>query len=127
MPSSQAQKTLIQATYSKARLDPKHTAYIEAHGTGTQAGDPIEVNAIAGSIGSANSLNQPLFIGSIKTSIGHLESASGLAGLIKATLCLKKGLVPPSINFEEANPSLVLHEKNIKVCPHSVLNPLSSD
>ena len=116
MPSSEAQQKLIQTTYSKARLDPHRTAYIEAHGTGTVAGDPIEVNAIATSIGCAKNPEMPLLIGSIKTNIGHLESASGLAGLIKATLCLEKGLVPPNINFEQVNPSLLLHERNMKVC-----------
>ena len=115
MPSSEAQQVLIQNTYSKARLDAQHTAYIEAHGTGTAAGDPIEVNAIAASIGYAKSRDKPLLIGSIKTNIGHLESASGLAGLIKATLCLEKGLIPPNINFVEVNPALLLHERNMKV------------
>ena len=115
MPSSQAQQELIQATYSKAGIDVQQTAYIEAHGTGTAAGDPVEVSALAASIGYAKTSDKPLLIGSIKTNIGHLESASGIAGLIKATLCLEKGLIPPSINLVEVNPSLRLHERNMKV------------
>jgi acyl transferase domain-containing protein len=102
-PSLQAQVSLISSCYQKVGLDPRETQYFEAHGTGTQAGDVVEAQAIA-SIFEAN-LN-PLLIGSIKTNIGHTEAASGLASIIKTAVALEKGIIPATINFEKANPQL---------------------
>lgn len=115
MPSGEAQMNLIQDTYLQAGLDPLLTPYVEAHGTGTKAGDPIEVDAIAAALSSSRDPSKPLLIGSVKANVGHLESASGLAGLIKAVLCLEKGMVPPSVNFETVNPALRLEEKSMRV------------
>ncbi|KAL8717792.1 MAG: hypothetical protein Q9181_008282, partial [Wetmoreana brouardii] len=115
MPCSKAQANLIREAYEQARLDPLDTAYIEAHGTGTKAGDPIEVEAIATVFSRMRHPSRPLLIGSVKANIGHLESASGLAGLIKAVLCLEKGMIPPSINFETENVDLHLHERCMRV------------
>lgn len=115
MPSREAQDTLIREAYEQARLDPLDTHYVEAHGTGTKAGDPIEVEAIASALSKSRDPSKPLTIGSVKANIGHLESASGLAGLVKAVLCLEKGLVPPSINFETENVDLHMQEKSMRV------------
>lgn len=115
MPSREAQEALIREAYGNARLDPLDTHYVEAHGTGTKAGDPIEVEAIASLLSRSRSPSRPLVIGSVKANIGHLESASGLAGLIKAVLCLEKGQIPPSINFETENANLHLQEKCMRV------------
>ena len=115
MPSRDAQINLMRDAYKQAQLDPLETSYVEAHGTGTEAGDPIEVEAIATALSSSRNSSTPLFVGSIKANIGHLESTSGLAGLIKAILCLQKGMIAPSINFETENPNLHLEERCMKV------------
>jgi acyl transferase domain-containing protein/NADPH:quinone reductase-like Zn-dependent oxidoreductase len=111
-PSLHAQKALISGCYLKAGLDPMETQYFEAHGTGTQAGDVVEAQAIASIFGSNP---DPLLIGSIKTNIGHTEAASGLASIIKTAVALQKGVIPATINFEKANPQLTLEEWNLKV------------
>lgn len=115
MPSCQAQLAMMQDAYSQAQLHPLDTQYIEAHGTGTTAGDPIEVEAIANALSLSRPISTPLFLGSVKTNIGHLESASGIAGLIKAVLCVEKGMLLPSINFEIENANLRLEQRNMKV------------
>ncbi|RFU36270.1 hypothetical protein B7463_g122, partial [Scytalidium lignicola] len=115
LPSQKAQEDLIRATYKSAGLEMNQTGYFEAHGTGTQAGDPIETGAIGTTIGATKLPEDPLLIGSIKTNIGHLEGASGVAGIIKAVLILEKGLIPASLGFETPNPKLRLKEYNLKV------------
>ncbi|KAI9879283.1 MAG: hypothetical protein M1830_009013 [Pleopsidium flavum] len=114
-PSQEAQEELIRACYRKAGLDPSHTAYFEAHGTGTPTGDPIEARAVASVFQDKRLSEQPLRMGSIKTNIGHTETASGLASIIKVALALEKGQIPPSINFEKPNEKLHLEEWNLKV------------
>lgn len=121
MPSSAAQESMIRAAYTRAGLDPLVTGYVEAHGTGTSAGDPVEADAIAAALGRARTSSNPIIIGSIKTNIGHLENASGLAGLIKAVLILEKGMIPPNINFEKANDQISLEERNMKLWRHNSL------
>ncbi|KAE8373903.1 hypothetical protein BDV26DRAFT_296514 [Aspergillus bertholletiae] len=111
-PSLEAQERLVRSCYQKAGLDPVETQYFEAHGTGTQSGDTIEAQGIATVFAARQ---QPLPIGSIKTNIGHTEAASGLASIIKTALAMEKGVIPPSINFKEANPKLKLDEWNLKV------------
>lgn len=124
-PSRAAQEELMRACYAGARLDPKDTTYVEAHGTGTQAGDATEIAAIGAVFGGEKKgqgrglRKGPLYVGSVKTNIGHLEAASGLAGVIKTALCLEKGLIPPNANFERANERLELEKWNIKVSEHA--------
>lgn len=113
-PSGEAQEALVRDCYRRAGLDPAQTAYFEAHGTGTPTGDPIEVAAIA-SVFKDTRKNEPLRIGSVKTNIGHTETASGVAAIIKVALALEKGQIPPSINFEEPNAKLHLDEWKLKV------------
>ncbi|KAL8882951.1 MAG: hypothetical protein Q9198_000127 [Flavoplaca austrocitrina] len=115
MPSREAQMNLIREAYAQVGLDPLLTRYVEAHGTGTKAGDPIEVDAIAAALSISRDPSKPLLIGSVKANIGHLESASGLAGFIKTVLCLERGMIPPSVNFETENPALGLEEKCMKI------------
>ncbi|KAI0145929.1 putative polyketide synthase [Hypoxylon sp. NC0597] len=105
-PSSLAQERLIRATYERAGLSMVPTRYFEAHGTGTSVGDPCEVRAISAAFEDARSVSDPLLIGAVKSSIGHLEGASGLAGVIKAVLVLEKGIIPPNANFEKLNPKI---------------------
>ncbi len=101
VPSGDAQERLIRRTYESAGLERKFTRYFEAHGTGTLTGDPKEARAIAMAFDGQRSLDDPLYIGSVKTNIGHLEGASGIAGLIKTILVLEKGIIPPNIWFEK--------------------------
>ena len=117
LPSKDAQEGLIRSVYKAADLDPSDTLYVEAHGTGTKVGDPIEAEAI--SCAMATGRSSPLMIGSVKTNIGHLEAASGLAGVIKTTRILETGLIPPNINFEKPNESIPLTDWKLKVssCP----------
>lgn len=113
LPSSEAQEELISKTYSNAGLDPADTQYFEAHGTGTPAGDPRETRAI-GAVFASNR-KQPLIVGSVKTCIGHLEGASGLAGIIKATLSLEKKRIPPNMHFNTPNPDIHFEDWKIRV------------
>ena len=113
LPSKDAQEDLIRSVYEAAGLDPLDTSYVEAHGTGTKVGDPIEAEAI--SCAMATGRPSPLIIGSVKTNIGHLEAASGLAGVIKTTRILETGLIPPNINFEKPNENIPLTDWKLKV------------
>lgn len=105
-PSSEAQIQLIRRTYAAAGLDLQSTSYVEAHGTGTPTGDPIEASSIGEAFGADRDSDQPLYIGSVKSNIGHLEGASGLAGIIKTVLVLENGVIPPICNFEAVNPAI---------------------
>ena len=115
LPSSEAQEQLIRQTYDNAGLTLKTTMYCEAHGTGTAAGDPLECKALAKTFGEARPSDSPLIVGSIKTNIGHLEGAAGLAGVLKVVLAFEKGLIPPNTNFEEATPRISFQESNLEV------------
>ncbi|KAJ6150676.1 hypothetical protein N7470_007270 [Penicillium chermesinum] len=102
-PSRQAQAELIRDTYQKAGLDMHLTRYVEAHGTGTPVGDPIEAGAIADAFQSSISPARPLYVGSVKSNIGHLEGTSGIAGLIKSVLMLEQGMIPAIAGLENVN------------------------
>jgi acyl transferase domain-containing protein len=115
VPSSDAQESLIRSTYRKAKLPLCDTRYFETHGTGTQVGDPLEAGAIGRVFGPERSSVDPIYAGSIKTNIGHLESASGLAGFIKAVMILEKAIILPNLRFENPNSKLKLDEWNIRV------------
>ncbi|SDP98143.1 type I polyketide synthase [Lentzea jiangxiensis] len=104
VPSAEAQTALLRETYSKAGVRPEDVVYVEAHGTGTPVGDPIECTALGTALGGDR--EAPLPIGSVKTNIGHLESASGMAGLFKAMLVLRHGTVPASLHGLPANPDI---------------------
>ncbi|KIX09429.1 uncharacterized protein Z518_00509 [Rhinocladiella mackenziei CBS 650.93] len=110
-PSPESQADLIRFTYQEAGLSFNDTGYFEAHGTGTALGDPMELSAIGQTFGRAREASkEPLYVGSIKTNIGHTEGCSGLAGVIKSVLCLEKGLIPPNAGFEKINPKLRLDD-----------------
>lgn len=113
-PTKQAQMQLIQDTYAAGGLDFTQTRYFEAHVTGTPVGDPIEAGAIAGIFNAYRSKQEPLFIGAVKSNVGHLEGAAGIAGLMKTIMVLESGIIPPNIWFEKPNPSIPLDEWNIK-------------
>jgi phthiocerol/phenolphthiocerol synthesis type-I polyketide synthase C len=123
VPSGNAQEALIKRIYSRAEIDPDRLAFVEAHGTGTPVGDPIEANALGRGLGLRRSA--PLPIGSIKTNIGHLEPASGLAGLVKSVLALNHGILPRSLHFSKPNPAIEFDRLNLEVCNKPLLLPNS--
>ncbi|MGA5134658.1 SDR family NAD(P)-dependent oxidoreductase [Streptomyces olivoreticuli] len=98
LPSARAQAELLRTVYERAGLDPGDLLYVEAHGTGTPAGDPLECEAIGTALAGGRPAGRPLPIGSVKTNIGHLEPASGLAGLLKAVLVLRHRTIPASLH-----------------------------
>ncbi|MCJ1390655.1 polyketide synthase [Xylographa bjoerkii] len=102
-PNSKAQTQLIRDTYRKAGLTMKHTRFFEAHGTGTPVGDPAEANTIVMAFQKYRSASDRLYVGAVKSNIGHLEGAAGIAGLIKTILVLEKGVIVPNANFESVN------------------------
>ncbi|KAL2673843.1 hypothetical protein Neosp_012287 [[Neocosmospora] mangrovei] len=114
-PSGEAQERLMRDVYARAGINPEEVGFIEAHGTGTKVGDPIEAGALSRVFGKGRTKRFPLYIGSVKTNVGHLENASGIASIIKATLMLEKGFILPNLNFEKANPSIPLEQWNMKV------------
>ncbi len=102
VPNGPAQQEVIRAALDCAGLEPSAVGYVEAHGTGTGLGDPIEVGALAAVLGT----ERPMVVGTIKSNLGHLEAASGIAGLIKAVLCVERGAIPPNLHFETINPHI---------------------
>ncbi|KAG9525398.1 putative polyketide synthase, partial [Aureobasidium melanogenum] len=115
VPNGRAQSDLIKQVYLKAGLDPAECGFSECHGTGTKVGDPIEVAGIHEALGAGRSPRNPLFVGSVKSNVGHLEGASGIVSVIKAAMMLEKGMILPNANFETANPNIPLDQYNMKV------------
>jgi acyl transferase domain-containing protein/acyl carrier protein len=105
-PSVDGQAEAIAEALAMARISPETVTYLEAHGTGTTLGDPIEVAALTQAFGAVTRKRGFCAIGSVKTNIGHLNTAAGVAGLIKTTLALKHKLLPPSLHFEQPNPKI---------------------
>lgn len=101
LPGEDAQRRLVKDACVDAGVDPGSIGYVEAHGTGTAVGDPIEAHALSGALCGDRSPDSPLPIGSVKTNLGHLETAAGIAGLIKAALIVNRGKIPPSLHFEK--------------------------
>jgi acyl transferase domain-containing protein/SAM-dependent methyltransferase/acyl carrier protein len=103
-PNGPAQTAVIGRALNDAGLTPADVDYVEAHGTGTPLGDPIELQALGAAYGLGRPKDRPLRIGSVKTNLGHLESAAGLAGLVKIVLSLQQEALPPHRNFSRPNP-----------------------
>ncbi|GKZ38503.1 type I Iterative Polyketide synthase (PKS), partial [Aspergillus brasiliensis] len=102
-PSKSAQEALINECYARAGLDKARTGYVEAHGTGTPAGDPIEAEALGASFRDSRRPGERLYVGSVKANIGHLEGASGIAGVIKAVAMLERGWIPAIADLQSIN------------------------
>lgn len=114
-PNGPAQQKLIETVLKQNRLDPKSLDYVEAHGTGTALGDPLELQALNASYATYRPSGSPLLVGSIKSNIGHTESAAGIASLIKVILSLKKELIPANLHFINPNQYIAWDEINIKI------------
>ena len=106
VPNGAAQERVIRAALKRAGIHPSDIDYLEAHGTGTEVGDPIEIDATGAVYGDGRDAGRPLLIGSVKTNIGHLESAAGSAGLIKTVLAMNRGVIPRHLHFQNPNPEM---------------------
>ncbi|KAH6659151.1 hypothetical protein BKA67DRAFT_543724 [Truncatella angustata] len=115
MPSAEAQMSLIEKTYQSAGLTYGETTYVETHGTGTQVGDRLELEAIGRTLAHGRKSRKRLLVGSSKPNIGHTEATAGLAGVIKGILALESGLIPPNIYFHAANPTIPFDEWAVSV------------
>ncbi|WP_217589270.1 non-ribosomal peptide synthetase/type I polyketide synthase [Burkholderia sp. GbtcB21] len=120
VPSRDSQERVIRRALNQAGLAPGDVSYVEAHGTGTSLGDPIEVEALAGVYGPGRAATEPLVIGSVKTNIGHLESASGIAGLIKVLLSFEHDRIPAHLHFTQPNPHTPWQDIPIRVAADPV-------
>jgi acyl transferase domain-containing protein len=114
-PSQSSQEALIRTACQQAGIAPDQVQYVEAHGTGTALGDPIEANAIGHVLSTNRPEGQYCMIGSVKTNIGHLEAAAGVAGLIKVALALKHRIIPPNLHFHDPNPSILFEPLQLRV------------
>ncbi len=124
LPNPVAQQALIEEVYDRAGIDASGIDYIEAHGTGTQAGDFAELTALSCLLSKGRQPENKCLVGSVKTNIGHLEAAAGIASLIKTTLCLKNGRIPPNLHFKNPNPKINYDKICLKV-PTSI-EPIDS-
>ncbi|BBZ78294.1 polyketide synthase [Mycolicibacterium anyangense] len=114
-PNPDAQAEVLRKAYRDAGINPRSVDYIEAHGTGTILGDPIEADALGRVIGRGRSADQPALLGAVKSNVGHLESAAGAASLAKVALSLSRNKVPPSINYSGPNPYIDFDGIHLKV------------
>jgi len=110
-PNGLAQQAVMRQALLNADISAQSIGYIESHGTGTSLGDPIEVNSLKAVLGERSSC----YLGSLKTNIGHLEAAAGIAGLIKVVLCLNKEAIPPNLHFKQLNPLIDLENTKITI------------
>jgi acyl transferase domain-containing protein/NADPH:quinone reductase-like Zn-dependent oxidoreductase/acyl carrier protein len=115
VPNRASQEANLHEALRLANIAPETVQYVEAHGTGTSVGDPIEAAAIGAVYGKARKSEARCLIGSMKTNVGHLEAASGLAGLIKTALCLQHRQIPPSLHFETPNPQIAFDDLQLRV------------
>jgi polyketide synthase 12 len=114
-PNPKAQEAVLRAALANARVDPGSIHYVETHGPGTILGDPLEAGALGTVIGSQRPADRPLRIGSIKTNVGHLEAAAGIAGFMKTALALHHRMLPGNLHFERPNPHIPFEALHLEV------------
>ncbi|WP_329307838.1 type I polyketide synthase (plasmid) [Streptomyces sp. NBC_01260] len=124
-PSADAQAELLRAAYAHARVDAAEASFVELHGTGTPTGDPVEAVSLGAVLGSVRPKDAPLPVGSVKTVFGHAEGAAGIAGLLKAVLCLHHRTLTPSLNYRTPHPKIDLAATRLTV--NTELRPLTQD
>ncbi|WP_235033040.1 beta-ketoacyl synthase N-terminal-like domain-containing protein [Streptomyces sp. WAC05374] len=115
VPSADAQYEAMTAAHAAAGVTPDDIVYVELHGTGTPVGDPVEASAVGAAVGRGRPQGSPVRVGSVKTNIGHLESAAGMAGFLKACLMLRYGQLPPTLHHRAGNPAIAWQDLNIEV------------
>ena len=114
-PNPVAQTDLLRRVYAQTGLSSTEIDYVEAHGTGTLLGDPIECQALGAALGAGREPDRPLLLGSVKTNLGHLEAAAGIAGLIKVVLAMVHNRLPASLNYAEPNPHIPFADARLSV------------
>jgi acyl transferase domain-containing protein/aryl carrier-like protein len=112
-PNPQAQESMLRNAYRRAGIDPSLVDYVECHGPGTPLGDPIEVNAIGAVLGREQ--GEALRLGSVKSNLGHLEAAAGIAGLVKLALSIRNGVLPPNLHYVTPNPRIPFDQYHLTV------------
>lgn len=122
MPSGPAQEAMLREAYGLAGVTPDEVDYVEAHGTGTAIGDPIEAGAIGRVLGAPRQGSAPLYLGSVKTNLGHLETGAGMAGLLKLILVLSRRTLFPNLHYRAPNPEIPFAELKLEV--PTALQPL---
>ena len=127
VPNGPAQERVIEEALSQAGVQPSDVDYLEAHGAGSELGDPIEVQAAAAVYGRGRDEDRPLLIGSVKTNLGHLESAAGVASLIKVVLAMRHGAIPRHLHFRDPSPHLDWDRLPVRVVSDATDWPRSSD
>lgn len=127
VPNGPAQERVIEDALAQAGIDPAEVDYLEAHGAGSALGDPIEVQAAAAVYGRERAPDRPLLVGSVKTNIGHLESAAGLAGLIKVVMAIRRRRIPKQLHFENPNPNVEWDRLPVRVASKAVDWPAHHD
>ncbi|MGW2048371.1 beta-ketoacyl synthase N-terminal-like domain-containing protein, partial [Streptomyces sp. NPDC001858] len=115
VPDGDAQRELLREACARAGVDPAQVRYVELHGTGTRAGDPVEAAALGSVLGAGRPDAQPLLVGSVKTNIGHLDAAAGVVGLIKVALSLGHGILPASLHYAEPHPAIPMERLRLRV------------
>ncbi|MCL2366506.1 MAG: type I polyketide synthase [Oscillospiraceae bacterium] len=115
VPNGESQKLVIKKACAQAGIEPSEIQYVEMHGTGTPVGDPIEANALGETYALGRDKDKPCIIASVKTNIGHTESAAGVASVIKTALVLKNKQIPPHLHLKNVNPKLDLEQLNLRV------------
>lgn len=114
-PNRQSQEAVMQSAYRQARISPATVDYVECHGTGTLLGDTIEASALANVVGVGRPAEQPCLIGAVKTHVGHMEAAAGMASLIKTVLALKHRRIPATLNYTKPNPNIPFQSLGLRV------------
>jgi acyl transferase domain-containing protein len=122
-PNLRAQQALLRQALANAGVEASQVSYVETHGTGTALGDPIEVEALRAVLGQARAQGRPCVLGAVKTNVGHLEAAAGMAGLIKAVLCLQHEQIPANVHFRILNPGIQLQDSPLVIPTHPVAWP----
>jgi acyl transferase domain-containing protein/acyl carrier protein len=115
VPNPDSQESLIRSVYEKSGVPFEDVRYVEAHGTGTTVGDTVEANVLGRTFGAGRHNGDAVLVGSVKSTIGHLEAGAGIAGLIKASLCLKHNEVPPQANLIEQNPDIPFEDLGLRL------------
>ena len=125
VPSGPAQERVIGEALSRAGLEPSEVDYLEAHGTGTELGDPVEAHAAAAAYGRGRDADRPLLIGTVKTNVGHLEAAAGVAGLVKTVLAMHHGMIPRHLHYETPSPRMDWARLPLRVVSEAVAWPVA--
>ncbi|PRC47568.1 polyketide synthase, partial [Mycobacterium sp. ITM-2017-0098] len=110
-----AQMAVLRAAYAAAGVNPREVDYVEAHGTGTLLGDPIEARALGTVLGKGRAPDAPLLLGAVKSNLGHLEAAAGIAGFAKAVLALQHNRIPGNLGYQNPNPHIPFDKLRLKV------------